>query len=362
MEGGFGLEHASDPDRILVILPTWVGDFIMATPALRAIRKRYARASITFLMVPNLADLVASGDWMDRTVTWPTPSGVVNFLGLGLRLRREGFDLAVLFPNSFRAALMARLAGARRRVGYDRDGRGALLTDRLETRKTNGRYEPKPICGYYGRLATAVDSAEPGDQLELFTDPTSEVTVARRLESLGIASDKPLVIISPGASFGSSKLWLPERFAAVGDRLIDSTDAAVVITCGPGEAGIARTLHGAMDARAYLFDEPLLTLGELKALIKRGDLLICNDIGPRHIAKAFGVSVVTVFGPTHMAWTDTDYPNERKVRIDVDCGPCQLKTCPHTHHKCMTGVTVDMVYERCAELLAERRLRRSTSC
>lgn len=328
----------------------------MSTPALRAIRTRYPRASITFLMVPNLADLVAPGDWMDQTVTWPTRGGVIDFLGLGLRLRREGFDLAVLFPNSFRAALMARLAGARRRVGYDRDGRGLLLTDRLPTMKTNGRYEPKPICGYYGRLATAVDCAEPGDKLELFTDPSCDKTVSQRLKSLGIASDRPLVIISPGASFGSSKLWLSERFAEVGDRLIDSNDATVVITCGPGEAGIARRLQGTMDRRAHLFDEPPLTLGELKTLIKRSDLLVNNDTGPRHIAKAFGVSVVTVFGPTHVAWTDTDYPNERKVRIEVDCGPCQLKTCPHAHHKCMTGVTVDMVYERCAELLAERRL------
>ena len=110
-----------------------------------------------------------------------------------------------------------------------------------------------------------------------------------------------------------------------------------------------------MERPACVLDDPLLNLGELKALIKRSDLLVCNDAGPRHIAKAFGRPVVTVFGPTHQAWTDTDYPLERKIQIDVDCGPCQKKVCPFDHHKCMTGVSVDMVYGRCVELLEDVR-------
>ncbi|MEK7730292.1 MAG: glycosyltransferase family 9 protein, partial [Planctomycetota bacterium] len=88
-----------------------------------------------------------------------------------------------------------------------------------------------------------------------------------------------------------------------------------------------------------------------KSLIRRSDLLICNDAGPRHLAKAFDVPVVTVFGPTHPDWTSTSYEKERIVRIDVDCGPCQQRVCPLGHHQCMTGVTVDMVFAAATSLL-----------
>jgi heptosyltransferase-2 len=346
-----------DPNRTLIVLPTWVGDFVMATPALRAIRDRFPQSRITFLAVENLRDLIDGGDWMDEVVTWPTGAKqgrVGAFLKLIRDLRRRAFDLAVLFPNSFRSGLAAALSGAARQVGYDRDGRGFLLTDRLDVPRENGELRPHPICDYYARIAMALGCPHPGDHLELFTTQASGDAITRRLDSLGIAGRRPNVVISPGASFGASKLWLLDRFAAVADRLHDERDAAVVITCGPGEEGIAREIADAMTRPVHVFDRPRLSLGELKSLIARGDLLICTDAGPRHIAKAFGVPVVTIFGPTHQAWTDTNYESERKVSIPVDCGPCQQKACPLGHHKCMTGVTVEMVYERCAELLAKQ--------
>ncbi len=349
--------NAGGARRVLVILPTWVGDFVMATPTLRAIRRRFSAAKITFLSVPNLRGLIESGPWMDEVVTWPGGSGkssVGRLLALAGRLRSRQFDLAVLLPNSFRAALMARLAGARRRVGYDRDGRGWLLTDRLAVPRMAGQIEPHPICEYYGHIASALGCDRPGDTLELFTDDGCEGSVSRRLKSLRIDDDQPLVILSPGASYGASKLWLPDRFAEVADRLIAARGAAVLVTCGPGEQAIAHGIVDSMRERAHVLDDPLLSLGEFKALIRRGALLVCNDAGPRHIAKAFGIPVVTIFGPTHQEWTDTDYALERKVAVAVDCGPCQKKICPFDHHKCMTGVSVDMVYDRCDELLASR--------
>jgi heptosyltransferase-2 len=92
----------------------------------------------------------------------------------------------------------------------------------------------------------------------------------------------------------------------------------------------------------------------VKSLLRRSDLLICNDAGPRHFAKAFDVPVVTIFGPTDPEWTATSYPKERVVRIDVDCGPCQERVCPYGHLKCMTGVTVESVFEAAAQLLRAR--------
>ncbi len=349
-----GIANLVDVRRLLVVLPTWVGDFVMATPTLRAIRLRFPDARTTFLAVPNLRGVIESGPWMDDVIVWPgaaEKSRAVRFLALTRRLRAERFDLAVLLPNSFRSALIARLASVRRRVGYDRDSRGWLLTDRLCVPRTGGRIEPHPICNYYGRIAEALGCAQPGDVLELFTNAACEASVQRRLESLDICNGKPLVIVSPGASYGASKLWLPERFAEVADRLIAEQGAAVLITCGPGEQPIAHRILDAMTQAACVLDEPLLSLAEFKAIIKRSQLLVCNDAGPRHIAKAFGIPVVTIFGPTHQAWTDTAYALERKMAVTVDCGPCQKKVCPFDHHKCMTGVTVDSVYDGCVALL-----------
>lgn len=367
--------HASgdcDPRCILVVLPTWVGDFVMATPALRAVRRRFPNAKIILLAEENLGDLIRGGDWMDEVIFWP-PRNRRSILHRTCRrlirsLRKRRFDLALLLPNSFRSALLARLIGAKRRLGYDRDGRGWLLTDRIAA--PNGsrshadpRYKwwamptlrphapPRPIVEHYADLVEVIGCDRPGDSLELFCTTDCDGAVQERLETLGIAGHRPLVVISPGARYGAAKCWMPERFAAAADRLIEAEDAAVVVTCGPGEESIARAIGGAMQRRGFVFDHPRLTLGELKSLVARCNLLICNDAGPRHLAKAFGVSVVTIFGPTHPEWTATSYPAERIVRIDVDCGPCQKRECPPGHLKCMTGVTVDAVLSAALELL-----------
>jgi len=189
---------------------------------------------------------------------------------------------------------------------------------------------------------------------------TSQATTGllQRLADLGIryrrsgCSDAPpLVVISPGAKYGASKCWMPERFAAVADRMVEHHNANVIITCGPGEERIAHNISREMRRDGFVFDGPILTLGQLKSLIRRCDLLLCNDAGPRHFAKAFGVPVVTVFGPTHTEWTATEYAHERIVRIDVDCGPCQQRVCPLEHLICMDRVTVDAVYKATSEFL-----------
>lgn len=341
---------------VLVVLPTWVGDFVMATPILQVIRKRFANARITFLAEPNLRELIRGGDWMDECVEWPVKERRKPWhkeqRTLAAKLRGHRFDLAILLPNSARAALIAFMARAKRRIGYDRDGRGLLLTDRVPVKNVaKGKFVPMPLVEYYADLAEAIGCERPGDRLELFTTPDCEESVSKRLLSLGVADRHPLIVLSPGAKYGAAKCWFPERFAAVADRLIEECAATVVVTCGPGEESIARTISSAMKQKGLVFDDPLLTLGELKSLIAGSDLLICNDAGPRHFAKAFDVPVVTVFGPTHPEWTATSYEAERIVSVDVDCGPCQQRVCPLKHLDCMGGVSVEMVYDAAVELL-----------
>ncbi len=211
-----------------------------------------------------------------------------------------------------------------------------------------------PMVEYYADLIESIGCERPGDQLELFVTPDCEESLAGRLAECGVGEADTLAVISPGAKFGASKCWMPEGFAAVADRLIELKGAKAIITCGPGEEPIARQIGAAMRREGLVWDTPLLSLGELKSLIRRCDLLICNDAGPRHFAKAFGVPVVTLFGPTHPDWTATSYADERIVRTDIDCGPCQQKICPLGHHQCMTAITPEIVYQAAAELLQRR--------
>jgi heptosyltransferase-2 len=345
-------DNRLDPDSLLVVLPNWVGDVVMATPSLEAIRRRFPHAHITYLLRSNIRPLVEHSPWMDELETWPPrdrrdrQGGTV---ALGVRLRRRRIAWAVLLTNSFRSALVACLAGIPRRIGYARDARGWILTDRLAVPREQGRIARTRMVDYYGQLAWAIGCDQPGDRLVLHVNPQDERAIADRLAGAG-----PTVVMTPGASFGPAKCWLPERFAAVCDRLARECGPRIVVTYGPGEEELARRAVGAMTCKRHVMENPMITLGQLMAVVKRADLLLCNDTGPRHFAKAFGVPVVTVFGPTWPEWTDTEYEMERKVRIDVDCGPCQKPVCPEGHHKCMTGVTVEAVFDACRELLSRR--------
>ncbi len=414
MKGLRKITFDGDPRSILVVLPTWVGDCVMATPALRAIRDRYPKSRITHLVEPNLAELI-QGNFADDWVLWPPRTQrrpwSHGFRDLIRKLRTRRNEWAILLPNSFRSALVARLCGANRRIGYDRSGRGWLLTDRVPVRhrkqeksshgphlapaafshergaemmsigtstchtekvrveleeavvvgddfaalsgipdRSGSAYRPIPLVEYYADLVEAAGCPRPGDQFELCTTPACDESVRTRLmeiEALG----RPLVVLSPGAKYGSAKCWPAERFAEAADQLIDILGATVLIACGPGEEPGARQIAGVMRRCGHALVDPLFTLGELKSLIHRADLLICNDAGPRHIAKAFGVPVVAIFGPTHPWWTATRYESERIVRIDVDCGPCQMRVCPLGHHRCMTDLSVESVVKAATELL-----------
>lgn len=340
--------------RILVFIPNWVGDVVMATPALRAVRRRFRNARISHLMRPYVADVLDGTQFSDETVFWPSgrENSLFGHLSLIRQLRQQPADLAVLLTNSFRSAVVARLAGAGRRVGYDRDGRGWLLTDRLKPLNQDGRYVPVPALDYYNDLARHVGCDDPGDRLTLGTTPADEAAIDRRL---GPAQPgRPLVVLNPGANYGAAKCWPAESYAAVSDALVAQRGARVVASLGPKEREIADRLKAAARQRIEVFIDPPLGLGPLKALIRRCDLLVTNDTGPRHFAAAFDVPVVTVFGSSDPAWTDTRFARERIVKLNLECQPCMERTCPLKHHNCMRMLEPSMVIEAATELLASR--------
>jgi len=343
--------------RLLVVVPNWVGDFVLATPALRAIRSVFPDVHITFLIRPALRELLDGADWMNEVLFWPAGKTRLlkrqGFLGLAQQIREKRFDAAALMTNSFRSALLTYLAGIKRRIGYDRNGRGLLLTDKLLADKCGGKYVPVPMTRYYNAIARYLGARDLPMWPEMFTTPEEEAVVQALFDEHGVRNGRPVVVVNPGASFGSAKCWLPDRFGRVADALIEEFDAVVFISCAPKERDVAREVSASMRNEPVVLDRPLISLGPLKALVRRCDLLVTNDTGPRHFGVAFGVPIVTLFGSTDPAWTETGYPNERQLMVKVPCGPCMKRVCP-LDHRCMTRITAEMVLEAARGLLAQR--------
>ncbi len=349
--------HPPTVQRLLIVMPSPLGDTVMATPTLRALRTLYAKAHITILIRSSVRPVIDGCPWVDRVVTVrPRRRGMpdsrrIRPVTMGRRLATGRFDMAVLLPNSFRAALLIRMAGIPRRVGYDRDGRGFLLTDRLLPRRDRGGFVPVPTREYYLGIARYLGAIDPEPTLELFTRPDQDAQADRVLAQAGLGPSDPrrLVLMTPGANYGDAKRWYPEQFAEVAQRCVRQLGAVVAITGAPSERPVLDRVLAA--AKVPILDLPRLgiDLTLLKSVVRRSRLVITNDTGPRHLAAAFNIPVVTVFGPTDPAWTHIDFALERQVRVDVFCGPCQKKKCP-LDHRCMTQIHPGMVFEKAVEL------------
>ena len=324
---------------------------VTATPAFRTLREHFDGARVTVAVGRNARPVLDDAPWFDDVVeVTPEDKGIVGTFRLGARLRRGRFDLGVLFTNSFRTGLVMRLAHVRHIVGYTRELRGFLLTDSLRPRRENGKFLPAPILDYFLELCRLVGCDVSNRRLELFY----REEVARDLEAFsrrhGIDWTRRVVVMNPGASFGTAKCWPTGHFARAAEMLCEEKDVQVVVICAPSERALARSVaHEARCEVTSLHEEPA-GLDLLKALIDRAALLITNDTGPRHYAAALDTPVVTIFGPTDPRWSDTQFAKERIVSVDVECAPCQLRYCP-VDHRCMRWVKPEMVVEAARELL-----------
>lgn len=349
--------------RILVVQPSWVGDAVMATPTLRAIHELYPQAEISYLLRRYVKPLYAGMPWADRLITYRAGKtghhAGTSVFKLAARLRRRKFDLAVLLPNSFKAALICKLAGIPRIVGYEKDGRGILLSDLLQEVREEGRRVPSPIIQAYMELARALGSTSADLSMKLFVTERERIAAERILSGCGLnaaihrpgaAGASPLILLNPGANYGAAKCWPTKYFAELADRLISERHATILISAAPKERQIVREIQQQMKQSAIDLSATDIDLGSLKEIVRRCDLMITNDTGPRHIAAAMQVAVVTLFGPTFPEWTEIYYKRERQLAIKVFCGPCQRKVCP-LDHRCMTELTPSMAYAAAVELL-----------
>jgi heptosyltransferase-2 len=340
--------------RILVRMPNWIGDAVMATPVLRCLRLNFPRARIDVSLLPYVREVIEGAPWIDGVIEIPRRREGASVIAMREHvnlLRRNRYDLAVVLPNSVSSAVFAYLSGAKQRIGYDRQGRGFLLTDPVPAQREKGKFAPQPMVDYYLKLCEAAGAVAGSPKTEMFVDEVSE----RRAEELfarhGIGRGSAVVALAPGAAFGSSKLWDPKNFAAVAGALADERNCDVIIVGGPGERMIAREIASAALAKVANLVEEGMSLSLLKSVAKRCDLFITVDSGPRHFAVAFDKPVVVLMGATNPHYTNCNLEKTIIVMAEgVDCAPCQKKRCP-TDHRCMTRITPDMVLSAANDLL-----------
>jgi heptosyltransferase-2 len=344
--------------RLGIFLPNWIGDVVMATPALRALRKLVGDdGRLVGIMRPYVADVLAGTTWLDERILYDKPASRFAMADRAVyqELAAARLDCAVLLTNSLRTAWMAWRSGARVRIGHAYDARSWLLTSRLPRPRTaDGRLVP--TLDAYLMLAEAAGAPPEPPRLELATTPADERAADAVWRQLELPAGERVVIVNCSGAYGMAKHWPVEHFAQLAQRIVGETSCAVLVNCGPGERDIAGEIAARADHPRVVSLAGLdqLPMGLTKACIRRARMLVTTDSGPRFLAIAFGKPVVSLFGPTDPAATATGYDRETCLSLSLDCQPCMAPTCPLGHHRCMRELSVEQVFRVVAERLGAR--------
>ncbi|MBL8887988.1 MAG: glycosyltransferase family 9 protein [Phycisphaerales bacterium] len=306
------------PLRLLVVCPSWLGDCVMATPTLKLLRDSLPGAFIGGLVRPGMDEVLAGLPYFDELHV-ARSSGVMGPKFVAAKIRPRRYDTTILLTNSFSTALIVRIAGIPRRIGYDRDARGLLLTDRIAPpKRSDGRRSPVSAVAYYQTLAlhalgkSQADVLNCKENLSLSATPAEHAAAAAILLRAGISPDAPRAILNPGGN-NAAKRWPVDRFAALAQYLHTAHGLTILINGSPGEADLVDEIAKQAGVPCTCLPRLGITIGSLKALVKGSVLMVTNDTGPRHIAAAFGVPLVSLFGPTDPRWTTIPAPGGEEI-------------------------------------------------
>ena len=333
--------------KILVRAPNWIGDAVMAIPALETIRRARANDEICVLARPVVADLFSGQPFTDRILQYDFQGRHRGWLGrekLARELRREKFSSAVLLQNAFDAAWLAWRAGIAQRIGYARDMRGPLLTEAIQV-PHQGEIA-KHESHYYLELlhrAGWSDASPAAGPIRLAISDEAHERAESTLRRAGARGNAWRLAIAPGASYGVAKCWPPERFAVLADRMISECGADVIFFGTPGEKEIASHILAAMKSPAISLAGET-SMRDLAALFASCSVFIGNDSGAMHVAAAAGIPVIGIFGPTDPEGTAPVTEQFQLIREGVSCSPCFLRRCP-VDHRCMKRISVNFVFE-----------------
>lgn len=329
--------------RVVIRPPNWLGDAVMALPAMAALRRHWPTSDLTVAAVPAVAALFREDTDVhpNHVIDLPTGSSAAQ-----ATLEGGGFDVGVLFPNSFRSAWQFWRAGIPARWGLATSGRRLLLTKRSARAKRPGVTHQ---ADYYRDLVAGLGVAEDASSLPRLapSHPSAERAHAL-LTQYGVQDDELLVGIAPGAAYGQAKQWPPDRMAEVAARLVRARDVRIVIVGASHDRDAARAIESWLRAHTPDVVDRVInlagrtSLGALVGVAARFSAFVSNDSGAMHLAAALGKPVVAIFGPTDERATRPLGPH-RVISVPVFCRPCLLRDCP-IDHRCMKRVSTDSVF------------------
>jgi heptosyltransferase-2 len=336
--------------RLLIRSTNWIGDAVMTTPAIRAIRQNFPAARLSVLAKPWVAPVFAHSPHVDEIIGFDANGrhkGIRGTIRLARDLRAYRFDAAIFLQNAIEAALIAFMAGIPTRIGFDTDARRLLLTHPV---RCTTAIKSIHQTGYYLRMLKGAGLVTGSPSLELCVGAQDRRAAEQLLSSHGLTPGHRMVGLNPSATFGPAKQWFPERYAALGDRLNREHDTVILIFGGPSDRELGRTI-------ARMMTVPVIdlsgrtSLGEAMAVIDRCDAFVTNDSGLMHVAAALNTPLVAIFGSTNWTTTSPYSPTSRIVRVPIECSPCMKPVCPLGHMNCMKRVTVDKVVGAVEDLL-----------
>jgi heptosyltransferase II len=342
--------NPSSIHRMVIRTPNWVGDAVMSTPFLRAVRKNFPNTHITLLAKPWVAPVYANNPHINRILSYDVAGrhrGLIGKFRLAKDLRKYEFDLALLLQNAFEAAFLVWMAGIPIRLGYDTDARKMLLTHPVHRFPSLKRLHQ--IDYYLEILKGAKLIANPAE-MEIFISDAEKCRAIRHIRTSGCSDSACVIGINPGAAYGTAKRWFANRFSELCNRLKSIPDVCFLIFGGPGEEELGKYIAGSIgDACINLCGKT--SLREAISLIDQCRLFITNDSGLMHVAAALNIPQIAIFGSTDHTTTSPRSHLSHIIRMPVACTPCMKPNCP-IDHRCMDAITVDHVLGLALELLS----------
>jgi len=336
-----------EPQNILVRMPNWVGDLVMATPVLTDLKAAFPKASITAMCRKPLCDLLKKDVSIDELFCFEKPSndflrrkGLRDIIG---KVQTGKYDVGVLLTNSFSSAWWFWQGKVKRRIGYADHFRSFLLTDPVKL-ASDKEHLVDSFKKLLFPLCVPVSKTKPRLYLtEKEIEESKELLYQR-----GYVRGAKIIGINPGAAYGSAKCWPPERFKAIAKKIIDEIDGYVVFFGDTNTASLVKEISSGLPSKVIDL-AGVTNLRELACIIKDCNVLVTNDSGPMHIADALGTPLVALFGSTDSEITGPYEQRGNVIKKDVECSPCFKRTCP-IDFRCMKGISVDEVAQKVIEL------------